>query len=191
MDLLALLQKTWPVLLLELLLSQDHLHILSSVVDLALLWIDLSEELNLEMVSSLEGIRVTGEVEGGWLKIELEVLFWYVWNGDGKVDVVLLLINGRRALSPKDCDMLATALQAPTKVDSLLVGLRSCRSSCGLEKHMKDRAVGKFHLPSGICVVDMIDAIVRRRCKQRNVFKKIRDNRFDSQWCWVNRKVKR
>ena len=73
MHFLALLQKTWPVLLLELLLSQYHLHILSSVVNLALLWLDLGVELELQVVGSLKRIRGTSEGKGCWLEIELEV----------------------------------------------------------------------------------------------------------------------
>jgi hypothetical protein len=55
-DLLSILQEPWPEFLLELLLSQNHLDILSGVVDLALLLVNLSVELELKMVVSLEGV---------------------------------------------------------------------------------------------------------------------------------------
>ena len=53
-DLLSILQEPWPELFLQLLLSQDYLNVLGGVVNLALLLVNLSVELELEVVVSLE-----------------------------------------------------------------------------------------------------------------------------------------
>jgi hypothetical protein len=55
-NLLGILQEPGPEFLLQLLLSQDDLNVLSGVVDLALLLVNLSVELELEMVVSLERV---------------------------------------------------------------------------------------------------------------------------------------
>jgi hypothetical protein len=72
-DLLSILQEPWPELLLQLLLSQDDLNVLSGVVNLALLLVDLSVELELEVVVSLERVRVAGEGKRLGLQVKLEI----------------------------------------------------------------------------------------------------------------------
>ena len=72
-NLLGVLQESWPEFLLQLLLSQVKLDVLGGVVDLALLLVDLTEELELEVVISLEGVRVAGEGERLRLEVELQI----------------------------------------------------------------------------------------------------------------------
>lgn len=102
-NLLCVLKKSWPELLLELLLPQNHLDILGSVINLALLLVDLSVELKLDMVVSLQGIRVAREGESLWLELKLQVGGLDIGYRDGQVDEVLSLIGLARSLSPKDC----------------------------------------------------------------------------------------
>ena len=72
-DLLSILQEPWPELLLQLLLSQDDLNVLGGVVNLALLLVNLSVELELEVVVSLERVRVAGEGKRLGLQVKLEI----------------------------------------------------------------------------------------------------------------------
>ena len=72
-DLLRILQEPWPELLLQLLLSQDDLNVLGGVVNLALLLVNLSVELELEVVVSLERVRVAGEGKRLGLQVKLEI----------------------------------------------------------------------------------------------------------------------
>jgi hypothetical protein len=73
------------------------------VVDLALLRVNLAVELQLEMVVSLEGIRVSGEGEGGRLEVELELGCLDIRDANCQVYEVLCGIGLVGALSPKDC----------------------------------------------------------------------------------------
>jgi len=100
--LLCVLQQSWPELLLQLLLSQDHLDVLARGVDLALRWVNLGIEVKLELIVSLEGVRVAGEGEGGWFQVKLELGCLDIGYGDGQVDVVLRGIGRAGSLSPKD-----------------------------------------------------------------------------------------
>lgn len=100
--LLCVLQQSWPELLLQLLLAQDQLDVLARGVDLALRWVNLGIEVKRELVVSLEGVRVAGEREGGWLQVELKLGCLDVGYGDGQVDVVLCGIGRAGSLSPKD-----------------------------------------------------------------------------------------
>lgn len=102
-DLLCVLQQSWPELLLQLLLSQNHLDVLGGVVDLALLRVDLAIELKLDIVVSLEGIRVSGEGKGGRLEVELELGCLDVRYANGQINEVLSGLGLVGSLSPKDC----------------------------------------------------------------------------------------
>ena len=55
-ELLLVLQQARPVLLLELLLSEDQLDATRRVVDLALLGVDLGVQIKLDVVGSLLGV---------------------------------------------------------------------------------------------------------------------------------------
>ena len=55
-ELLLVLQQTRPVLLLELLLSEDQLDTARRVVDLALLGVDLGVQVKLDVVGGLLGV---------------------------------------------------------------------------------------------------------------------------------------
>ena len=72
-NLLSILQEPGPELFLQLLLSQDYLNVLGGVVNLALLLVNFSVELELEVVVSLERVRVAGEGERLWLQVKLEI----------------------------------------------------------------------------------------------------------------------
>lgn len=102
MDLLSILQQSWPELLLQLLLSQDQRNVLGSVVDLGLGLVDLVVELELDVVVSLERVRVAGEGERLRLDVELEIRLLDIGDGDGEVDEVLLGVGLVGALGPKD-----------------------------------------------------------------------------------------
>lgn len=100
LDLGSILQQTRPVFLLELLLAQLHLDVAGRVVNVARLHINLGVKREFDMVCALEGIRVTVEGQGSGLEVQLQVLFGYIWDGDGQVDEVLRGIGARRALGP-------------------------------------------------------------------------------------------
>lgn len=102
-DLLVVLQQAGPELLLQLLLPQNQLDVLGRVVDLALLLVDLSKELELQLVRPLEGVRVAAEAEALWLQLQLEVGRLDIRDVDGEVDEVLGGILSVRALRPEDC----------------------------------------------------------------------------------------
>jgi len=102
-DLLRILQQSWPELLLQLLLSQDQLNVLGGVVDLALRGVNLGVELERNLVVSLEGIRVAGKCQGSGLKVELKLGCLDIRYGEGQVDEVLSGIGLVGSLSPKDC----------------------------------------------------------------------------------------
>lgn len=103
MHLFIVLQQPWPKLLLQLLLLELQLDVLGGVRDLALGWVDLPVELELDGIVALQAVAVAAEVDGGGLQIELEVGFLDVWDGDGQVDEVLGGFGCVGALSPEDC----------------------------------------------------------------------------------------
>jgi hypothetical protein len=92
-DLLRVLEESWPELLLGLLLPENQLDVLGGVVDLAVVDIDLGEELELDVVRLLQAVGLAAEGEAGGLEIKLEVLLLAVGHGDGEVDVVLLWLG--------------------------------------------------------------------------------------------------
>lgn len=97
------LSRRGPELGVELLLLQLQLDVLAGVVNLGGLVVDLSVQLEVEVVSLLEGIGVAGEGQAGGLQLELQVCGGDVGNGDGHVDVVLVGLDAGRALGPEDC----------------------------------------------------------------------------------------
>ena len=103
MYLLCLLQKAWPELLSQVLLSQHQLHVLSGVVDLGVLDINLVVQLELDGVVFLQGVRVAGKLYCIGLDVQLEVGGLDIGDGDGYVDEVLFGVVGGGALCPKDC----------------------------------------------------------------------------------------
>jgi hypothetical protein len=91
---LSVLQQPGPELRLELLLSQDQLHVLVGVVDLALLLVNLGIEFELDVVGPLERVGVASEDQPLWLQLELEVFGLDVRNVDREVDEVLCRLCG-------------------------------------------------------------------------------------------------
>ena len=102
MHFLGLFQQPWPVLLLELLLSEYKLHIARGVMRLALLDVDFARELELDVVGGLLRVGVAGEGQGGWFQVDFEGFVGHVGGRDGEEDVVALWVRGRGALSPGD-----------------------------------------------------------------------------------------
>lgn len=93
MDPLRVLEESWPELLLGLLLPQHKLNVLGGVVDLAVVDINLGEELELNVVRLLQAVGLAAEGEAGGLEVKLQVLGLAVRHGDGEVDVVLLWLG--------------------------------------------------------------------------------------------------
>lgn len=102
-NLLRLLEQAGPVGGIELLLAKLHLDIAGSVIDLARRRVNLGVELELDMVSLLEGVGVAGEDETSGLEVELEVGSRNVGDANGEVDEVALGVGSRRALGPENC----------------------------------------------------------------------------------------
>jgi hypothetical protein len=102
-NLLSILQKSWPELFLQLLLSQNKLNGLAGVVGLALFGVNLRIELENYMVCSLEGFGVAVERERLFLNVDLEVFRLDIGDGDCEVDKVLCGFRLIGALSPEDC----------------------------------------------------------------------------------------
>ena len=73
MDLLALLEQSWPIFFFQFLLSQDELHISCCVVGFAVLHINLSKKFKLNMVGRFLGVRVTGESKTGWFQVDVNL----------------------------------------------------------------------------------------------------------------------
>jgi hypothetical protein len=70
------------------------------VVDLALSNIDFGVEGKLDMICSLQSIRVAVERQSSGLEVQLQVLFGYIRDRNGEVNEVLLGVAARRALGP-------------------------------------------------------------------------------------------
>ena len=69
--LLSLLQKSWPVFRVKLLLSQHKLHISFTSLRLTLLDINFTVEIKLDMIGSLFAVGVAGERQGGRFQVDL------------------------------------------------------------------------------------------------------------------------
>ena len=65
MGFLSIFQKSWPVLLLGLLLAEDKFNVSRRVICLAMLHINFVVEVELHMIVGVLGIGVTGESERG------------------------------------------------------------------------------------------------------------------------------
>lgn len=100
---LGFLQQARPVSLVQLLLLQLELDILASVVDLGCLVIDLSVELELEVVGLFKRIGVASEGQTSGFEVELQILGGHIRNCDGQVDEVLLRIGAGGPLGPENC----------------------------------------------------------------------------------------
>lgn len=102
MHLRLVLQQPWPVFLLELLLPQDQLDILGSVVGLRFSDVDLREELNVQVVGRLLAVGRAGEGQAIGGQVELERFGGNIGHGDGQEDVVLFDVGRGGALRPED-----------------------------------------------------------------------------------------
>lgn len=101
MDLLGGLQQTRPVFFLELLLAQHQLDLTVTVVDLAVLGVDLGEQVERDVVFyALLGVACKSNV--GRLDVEGGVRTGNISSLDANIEVVALGVAIRRALSPCD-----------------------------------------------------------------------------------------
>lgn len=101
MDLLGGLQQTRPVFFLELLLAQDQLDLTVTVVDLAVLGVDLGEQIERDVVFyALLGVACESNI--GRLDVEGCVRTGNISSLDANIEVVALGVAIRRALSPCD-----------------------------------------------------------------------------------------
>ena len=97
---LALLQQARPVLLLELLLPQQEAHIRAGGIRRGVLDIDLAVEVELDVIGGFFGFAVAGE--GKAIGFQIDGRFFGIRRADGQADVVLLRVDGGRALSPEN-----------------------------------------------------------------------------------------
>lgn len=100
MNLSRVLEQAWPILLLQLLLSQYHLDVRSCMMCLRVLRVNFTIEFELDMIGSFLGLRSSREGELGGCKVELERFWRHVGDAYCEVDVVLLSIGGRGSLRP-------------------------------------------------------------------------------------------
>lgn len=102
MNLLAVLQKTGPVLLLQLLLAQHELNLAVGVVDLAVLGINLGEKVQRDVVCyTLAGGAGERDVGGG--DVELGLVLGDIGGLEAHVEVVALGVFSGGALGPSNC----------------------------------------------------------------------------------------
>ena len=100
MHALAILQQTRPVLLLELLLPQQEAHIRAGGIRRGVLDIDLAVEVELDVIGGFFGFAVAGE--GKAIGFQIDGRFFGIRRADGQADIVLLRVDGGRALSPEN-----------------------------------------------------------------------------------------
>jgi hypothetical protein len=101
-DLLRVLQQAGPVLKLELLLAQDQFNLTVGVVDLAVLGVDLSVEVQGDGVCNTLA-RGTGERDIGRSDAQLGLGLRDVGGLQVDVEVVPLRVGVGGALSPCNC----------------------------------------------------------------------------------------
>ena len=97
------LQKSWPIFFLELLLSQDHLNVFGGVVGFGRFDIDLAIKFDFQVIGGLFGLGSAGESKAVRFEIELQRFWRNIRHRDCKVDVVFLWLRVGRALSPEHC----------------------------------------------------------------------------------------
>ena len=89
MHLLLCLEQSRPELLLELLLSQDHLDTSWCVVGLAVLDVDLFVEFQLDMIRRLLRLAVPGILQAIGFEIKLQRVLGDVGSHDGHENDIL------------------------------------------------------------------------------------------------------
>lgn len=103
LELLGLLEKTGPVLLLQLLLAQLDLNVAGGVGNLGVLRVNLAVEFKLEVVVTLQCVGVALELQGRRVEVKLVLVGGNIGDGDGQVDEVLLRVGAGGALGPENC----------------------------------------------------------------------------------------
>ena len=94
MDLLSGLQKTGPVFLLQLLLTQDQLNLTVTVVHLGVLGVDLSVQIQGDFITNTL-LGITGECDIGGSNVEGGSGTSYIGSLDVYVEVIALSVVGR------------------------------------------------------------------------------------------------
>lgn len=94
MDLLAVLQKTGPVFLLQLLLTQDQLDLTVTVVNLGVLGVDLSVQVQGDFIANTL-LGITGECDIGGGNLEGGFFTIYIRSFDVHIKVIALSFVGR------------------------------------------------------------------------------------------------
>jgi len=99
---LAVLQKAWPVLRLELLLAQDELDAARGVVHLAVLRINFGVQVKGDMVFlALQGRSCKRDIGRGDVKVGL--FLGNIGNVDVDVEEVASSVSAGGALRPSNC----------------------------------------------------------------------------------------
>ena len=99
MDLLLLLEQTGPVLFSKLLLAQNKLNLTVGVVHLAVLGVDLAEQVQGDGVcDTLAGGTSEGNIVGG--ELEIGLFLGNIGSLDAHVQVVALGLVSRGTLRP-------------------------------------------------------------------------------------------
>jgi hypothetical protein len=173
-DLLRVLQETGPVLELELLLAQDQLNLTVGVVDLAVLGVDLSVEVQGDGVCDTLA-RSAGERDIGRSDAQLGVGLRDIGGLQVHVEVVPLRIGVGGALSPCDCNpdtspvsdrvLISIIYELNELVEHLgqrelgngaAVDCKMCKAGC-LGQSGEVELIN--NLPSGCTVVDMLSIV--------------------------------
>ena len=134
------LQQPRPILLLELGLAQDHLDIAVGVVDLALLGVNLGEQIQFDLVRDILGVRVALEGHLRGLDVEFHIFLRDVWNRKREVDIVAGGVRFRAALGPQNYIKVRTKLRREVAAPLLTA------------PKMRSAVVGVAALPSGVSV---------------------------------------
>lgn len=127
MDLLGVLQKTRPVLNLQLLLPQDKLNLTIGVVDLAVLRVDLGVQVQGDVVFYALA-RVAGESDIGGSDFEVGLSFGDIGSLENHVKVVALRLRVGRALGPGDWNTKEISVSLLLQIDKYLHSERELHS---------------------------------------------------------------
>lgn len=166
MNLLGVLQETRPVFLLQLLLAQHQLDLAVSVVDLAVLGINLAEQVQRDVVCYTLA-RGAGERDIGGGEVDARLILGDIGGLQAHVEVVTLGLIGGGALGPSHCKNERMPGQLFVTNGCSMIEIR-CAGSAGwnevisvvmqnVQVRLFEAEAGKLscHLPSGV-TVDMV-----------------------------------
>lgn len=101
MDFLVGFQKPRPVFNLQLLLSQDKLQLSVCMVDFAIFWFDLGEQIERDVVFYPFGCGA-GERHVGGADLDIRRGLGHIGRLDIDIEIIAGGVSARRALSPCD-----------------------------------------------------------------------------------------